>query len=70
MAELPKTPPWEPVAIILAIVALFPKILAFLQKRHWLLADVLMYAALAAMVIVFVCKARRFKKLWDQAKGD
>ncbi|MFO7897728.1 MAG: hypothetical protein R6V58_01560 [Planctomycetota bacterium] len=60
----PRTPVWEPVAIILAILALIPKIYA----RDALYADVLMYAAGAVMVVVFVLKVRRLRALWKYQK--
>ena len=71
MDEVPKTPAWEPAAIILAVLALIPKIYA----PHWavsdvLVSDVLMYAALAVMVIVLVRKVRRFQGLWNKDKKD
>ena len=59
MHEMPKTPAWEPVAILLAIVALWPKI--FMPR--WVGSDVLMYAALVAMIVVFVRKVQRFRKV-------
>ncbi len=61
MAEPPKTPAWEPAAIILAIVALQPRIWA----PHLAISDPLMYAAGVAMIVVFVCKVRRFHNLWN-----
>ncbi len=61
MGDPPKTPAWEPVAILLAIAALQPKIWA----PHLVVSDVLMCLAGAAMVIVFVCKVRRFHNLWN-----
>ena len=70
MDEPPKTPIWEPVAIIVAILALLPKILAYAKGRTWPWAEVLMYAAGVVMIVVFICKARRFQKLWQQHKKD
>jgi len=70
MPDPPKTPVWEPVAILLSIAALAPKIVAFLKKEQWPFAEALMYAAGAAMIVVFICKGLRFQKLWKEQKKD
>ena len=70
MPDPPKTPVWEPVVILMSIVALAPKILAFLKGKQWLFAEVLMYAAAAAMIVVFICKGLRFQMLWKKQKKD
>ena len=70
MKEPPPTPAWEPVAIIAAIIALAPKILAYAKGRTWLFADVLMWAALVLMIAVFVCKAKRFRHLYRGGEKD
>jgi len=62
--QAPKTPVWEPIAILLAIVALWPMIYVPGQ----LYAQVLMYAAGVLMVVVLVCKIRRMKALWNRGK--
>ena len=70
MEQAPKTPGWEPVAIILSIVAILPKIWAFVQRKEWPVADVLMYVALAAMAVVFIRKVQRLRALWKhQERG-
>ena len=66
MKEMPKTPAWEAVAIILSILALWPKIYA----PDLLVSNVLVGAALAAMVLVFVRKVRRFRKIWDRREKE
>lgn len=60
MSDAPKTPRWEPVVVLLAVVALWPKVFA----PDWAPSDVLMYAALAAMAVVFVNKVARYRRLW------
>ena len=64
--EPPRTPVWESVAIIAAIVMIWPKIWAYLNKKQWAWAEGLMYAALALMVVVFICKTVRFAKLFEK----
>lgn len=62
----PKTPAWEVAAVLVAVVALWPMIYA----RHEPYARVLMYAAGALMLVVFVRKIRRFRALWKQGKKE
>ncbi len=63
---MPKTPVWETVVIILSILALWPKVYA----PHLLISDVLMALALLAMVIVFVRKIGRFRKIGDRREKE
>ncbi len=56
----PKTPAWEPIAIILCVLALLPQI----YFRDELFADILMYTAGVLMFIVLVRKIRRLQALW------
>jgi hypothetical protein len=60
--DAPRTPAWESVAIILSILALFPKI----WVPHRAYSDWLMYAALVTMVVVLIRKILRFRALWKQ----
>ena len=66
MEEIPKTPAWEAAVIILSILALWPKIYA----PHLFISDVLMALALLAMVVVFVRKVLRFRKIWDRPEKE
>ena len=66
MSEVPSTPAWESVAILLAIAALWPKIFA----PQSLVSDLLLYAALVLMIVVLVRKLLRFQKLWNPPSKD
>ena len=63
---MPPSPMWESIVIVLSVVALWPKVIA----PRWAGSDVLMYAALAVMVVVLVRKARRFHKALQVTRKD
>jgi hypothetical protein len=68
--ELPEAPAWERIATFLAIFLLWPKIWAHWTHRPWPLADVLMYAALLLMLVVFIRKAVRISRYWKSRERD
>lgn len=51
---------WEWIAIFFAILALWPKIL----RWHGFVWDIVLWAMLALMVVVFVRRTRRMRRRW------
>ena len=62
--EPPSTPWWEDAAVIVAITSLWPVFLKW-PGSHWLY---IMYAAAAAMILIFVRRMRRLNKLTREHK--
>jgi hypothetical protein len=67
MDEASRTPLWESLAIVLAVLALLPQALA----PHWPGSEPVMLGAGVLMVVVFVRKVIRMIRFWKtQDKKD